>query len=141
VLVWHGGNWLLDEFLFRNPAFAIQAIEIETDGILPNAQLRACTGVKLGDNLLALDLSRIQRDLEYLPWIESAAVRTCPPEHTQDPGDGTRADRPDQPVRTGRFRRQAAAGGVLLRSRGHVMLRWTRTGLRRRCFVLTAFPC
>lgn len=78
-LLWRGGNWALDEFVYKNPAFAIQTIDIETDGILPKAQLRACAGVKQGDNLLALDLNRIQRDLEYLPWIQSAAVERVRP--------------------------------------------------------------
>lgn len=79
-VVWRGGDWLLDEFVFHNPAFAIQSIDVETDGILPTAQLRACAGVKLGDNLLALDLGRIRRDLEYLPWVESAAVERVRPQ-------------------------------------------------------------
>ena len=79
-LLWRGGDWALDEFVFHNPAFAIQHIEIETDGILPRSQLRACAGVNIGDNLLALDLGRIQRDLEYLPWIQSAAVERVRPQ-------------------------------------------------------------
>ncbi len=78
-LLWRGGDWMLDEFVFRNPAFAVQEIEVETDGILPKAQLRAWAGVKIGDNLLALDIGRIQRDLEYLPWIQSAAVERVRP--------------------------------------------------------------
>jgi POTRA domain, FtsQ-type len=78
-LLWRGGTWAVDEFVFKNPAFAIQHIDIETDGILPKAQLRGCAGVKLGDNLLALDISRVQRDLEYLPWIQSAAVERVRP--------------------------------------------------------------
>lgn len=80
-LLWRGGDWVLNEAVFKNPAFAIQTIDIETDGILPKAQLRSCAGVNLGDNLLALDLGRIQRDLEYLPWIKSAAVERVHP-HT-----------------------------------------------------------
>jgi hypothetical protein len=79
-LIWQGGTWAVDEFVFHNPAFAIQHIEIETDGILPRAQLRACAGVNIGDNLLALDLGRIQRDLEYLPWIRNAAVERVRPQ-------------------------------------------------------------
>jgi hypothetical protein len=80
-VLWRGGDWFLEEFVFRNPAFAIQAIDIETDGILPKAQLRSCAGVKVGDNLLAVDLNRVQRDLEYLPWIRNAAVERVRP-HT-----------------------------------------------------------
>jgi hypothetical protein len=80
-LLWQGTDWFLQEFVFRNPAFAIQSILVETDGILPTALLRHCAGAKIGDNLLALDLNRIQRDLEYLPWVQSAAVERDRP-HT-----------------------------------------------------------
>jgi cell division septal protein FtsQ len=78
-VLWRGGNWVLQECVLHNPAFAIQKIDIETDGILPQRQLRACAGVNEGENLLALDLARIQRDLEYLPWIQSAAVERVRP--------------------------------------------------------------
>jgi hypothetical protein len=80
-LLWRGSDWFLDEFVFRNAAFSVQEVDIQTDGILPQPQLRACAGVRIGDNLLALDLARIQRDLESLPWIESAAVERVRP-HT-----------------------------------------------------------
>ena len=80
-LLWRGGDWLLDEFVYKNPAFAVQVIDIETDGILSKPQLRSWAGVKIGDNLLALDLTRIQRDLEYMPWVQSAAVERVRP-HT-----------------------------------------------------------
>lgn len=80
-LLWRGGNWFLDEYVFKNPAFAVQQIDIQTDGILPIPQLRACAGVKVGENLLALDLNRVKRDLEYIPWVESAAVERVRP-HT-----------------------------------------------------------
>jgi hypothetical protein len=43
--------------------------------------LRTCAGAHIGDCLLLLDLARIRRDLEYLPWIRSAAVERVRP-HT-----------------------------------------------------------
>ena len=78
-LLWQGGGLVLDRLVFQNPAFAINRIEVQTDGDLPLAQLRRWAGVKEGDNLFALDLARVQRDLELVPWIRSAAVERVIP--------------------------------------------------------------
>jgi hypothetical protein len=42
-------------------------------------QARQWAGVKLGDNLLALDLSRVKRDLELVSWIREATVERVLP--------------------------------------------------------------
>ena len=60
-LLWRGGVWALDQFVFENEAFAVRDLNIQTDGTIPIAQLRQWAGVKPGDNLLALDLARIKR--------------------------------------------------------------------------------
>lgn len=78
-LIWCFGQWALDEFVFRNRAFAIEQIDIETDGILSRDQLQRWAGVKLQDNLLALDLARIERNLELVPAIESVSIDRFPP--------------------------------------------------------------
>src|SRR5579872_6266549 len=62
--VWQGGDWVLNRFVYENQAFAVQEIDIQTDGIIATSQLRRWAGVRIGENLLALDLSRIKRDLE-----------------------------------------------------------------------------
>jgi cell division septal protein FtsQ len=80
-LCWSGGVWALDQFVFKNDAFAVRHLDIQTDGSIPVAQLRQWAGVKPGDNLLALDLARIKRDLELAPMIESVAVERLLP-HT-----------------------------------------------------------
>ena len=80
-LVWRGGVWALDQFVFKNDAFAVRDLSIQTDGSIPIAQLRQWAGVKPGDNLLALDLARIKRDIELAPMIGSAAVERVLP-HT-----------------------------------------------------------
>ncbi len=74
MVAWKGSEWIVHEHVMRNPALAIDQIEIETDGIIPAKHLRAWAGVGLGTNALALDLRRIQRDLELVPLIESASV-------------------------------------------------------------------
>ena len=80
-LLWQGGSFVLDRLVFQNPAFAITKIEVQTDGDLPLIQLRRWAGVKEGDNLFALDLARVRRDLELVPWIRAASIERVIP-HT-----------------------------------------------------------
>jgi hypothetical protein len=80
-LLWGGGVWALDQFVFKNDAFAVRDLDIQTDGSILIPQLRQWAGVKPGDNLLALDLARIKRDIELAPMIEAAAVERVLP-HT-----------------------------------------------------------
>src|SRR5688572_13271296 len=78
---WKGGDALLSRLVYENPAFAIHQIDTQTDGMLSLEQIRRWAGVKLDDNLLALDLSRVRRDLEAIPTIKSAAIERVLP-HT-----------------------------------------------------------
>ena len=71
---WQGGRWLLDKFVYENEAFAIQRIDVQTDGVVLGEQLRRWAMVKTGENLLALDLARVKRDLELVPIVQSATV-------------------------------------------------------------------
>lgn len=80
-VVMRGGDWLLRRLVYENPAFAIHQLDLQTDGVLSLEQLRAWAGVKLRDNVMAVDISRIKRDLEMVPIIESAAVERVLP-HT-----------------------------------------------------------
>ena len=80
-VVWRGGEWLLREFIYENPAFAIHQIDAETDGVIALEQLRSWAGVKLRDNLYALDLARVERDLKLVPAIERVTVERVLP-HT-----------------------------------------------------------
>lgn len=78
-LAWHGGELLLRRGIYENKAFEIRQIAIETDGVLSTDQIRAWAGVRPQANLMALDLSRVKRDLELMPAIESAAVERILP--------------------------------------------------------------
>src|SRR5437870_13675417 len=55
-VLWKGLSVGLNFLVFRNNAFAVRTIDVQTDGELSVAQLRRWAGVKLGDNLLALEL-------------------------------------------------------------------------------------
>jgi cell division septal protein FtsQ len=78
-ITWKGGEFLVDRYLYTNPSFAIEQLEIETDGIIPLEQIRSWANIKAGQNLLALDLPRIKRDLELIPLIEAASVERILP--------------------------------------------------------------
>jgi cell division septal protein FtsQ len=80
-LLWRAGEWALDRLVYENKAFAIEAIEVQTDGVIAPEHLRRWTGVQPGRNLLALDLARVKRDLEMVSVIKSASVERILP-HT-----------------------------------------------------------
>jgi cell division septal protein FtsQ len=80
-LLWRIGDWSMTRFIYENKAFAIQEIDLETDGVISHEQLRRWAGVKREQNLFALDLTRVKRDLELVPAIEIAAVERVLP-HT-----------------------------------------------------------
>lgn len=73
-MLWRGGEWMLNVMVYENPSFAIRRIDVQTDGVLSAEQIRKWAGVKLQDNLLALDLARIKRNLEFVPVIKEASV-------------------------------------------------------------------
>ena len=78
-LFWRTGEWALNYFVYENPEFAIRHIDVQTDGVILPEQLRSWAGVKSGDNLLALDLATVKRNLELVPMIESVSVERVLP--------------------------------------------------------------
>lgn len=78
-LVWRTGEWALNRFLYENRAFAIQQIDAQTDGAISAEQIRRWSGVKPGQNLLALDLAQVKRNLELVPVVKSASVERVLP--------------------------------------------------------------
>lgn len=69
-----------DDLLLSNRFFSLQTIEVNTNLIwLTPQQILAWANVRVGDNLLALDLDRIKRDLELVPQVEEAAVERVLP--------------------------------------------------------------
>ena len=77
--VYRAGDWALDRLLYKNPSFAIQEIDLQTDGILVTEEIRRWAGVSAGQNLLALDLARVKKNLEVVPFIQSVSVERILP--------------------------------------------------------------
>lgn len=78
-VAWRCGSAALDHFVYKNSAFSIQRIELSTDGVISHEQIRAWAGIKKNDNLFALDLNRVKRDLELVAFVESASVERILP--------------------------------------------------------------
>ena len=78
-VLWRIGEWTLDRLVYENPAFAIQQVDVQTDGVISPDQLRRWAGVKVGVNLLALDLAKVKRDLELVPLVATVSVERVLP--------------------------------------------------------------
>ncbi len=78
-VVWRSAQWALNRLIYENRRFAIQSVEVQTDGVMAVDQLRRWSGVKIGDNLLALDMGRVKRDLEMVTMVRSVAVERVLP--------------------------------------------------------------
>jgi cell division protein FtsQ len=78
-LLWRAGEWTLDKFVYENAEFAIQRVDVQTDGVITPDQLRSWSGVKPGANLIALDLASVKRNLEFWPVIDSVSVERILP--------------------------------------------------------------
>jgi cell division septal protein FtsQ len=78
-LLWRTGEWALDKFVYENADFAIERVEVQTDGVIAPEQLRRWAGVKLGANLIALDLVQVKRNLELVSAIDSVSVERILP--------------------------------------------------------------
>jgi cell division septal protein FtsQ len=78
-LLWRTGEWALDKFVYENSEFAIQNIQVQTDGVIAPEQLRRWSGVKPGANLIALDLASVKRNLELVSTVDSVSVERVLP--------------------------------------------------------------
>ncbi len=78
-LLWRVGEVALNAFVYENTDFAIQQIDVKTDGMIAPEQLRRWAGVKPGANLIALDLAAVKRNLELVSVINSVSVERVLP--------------------------------------------------------------
>ncbi|HEY1661289.1 MAG TPA: FtsQ-type POTRA domain-containing protein [Verrucomicrobiae bacterium] len=78
-LLWRTGEWTLDKFVYENSTFAIQDVQVQTDGVIAPEQLRRWAGVRPGANLIGLDLAAIKRNLELVPAIDSVSIERILP--------------------------------------------------------------
>lgn len=78
-LFWCAGKWALDKFVYANANFAIRQIDVQTDGRISGDEIRRWSGVKYGQNLIALDLAAVKRNLELVSVVNSVSVERVLP--------------------------------------------------------------
>jgi len=81
LLTWRAGEWILDRLVYENSAFNIENIDIQTDGDIAVEQLRQWSGAHTGQNLFALDLAGVRRNLLLVSLVQSASIERVLP-HT-----------------------------------------------------------
>lgn len=105
-LFWKAGELALNTFVYENPDFAVEQIDAQTDGKIAPEQLRRWTGVKVGANLIGLDLAAVKRNLELISVIDSVSVERVLP-HTLRVRVTER-----EPIAQVNIPRSDAAGGI-----------------------------
>lgn len=78
-VLWRLGEWTLNRVIYENRSFAIERIDVQTDGVISADQLRRWAGVTPGDNLFAVDLAQVKRELQMVPLISSVSVERVLP--------------------------------------------------------------
>jgi cell division septal protein FtsQ len=84
VLMGYGICWLVKTTVHRlvydNPRFAIRQIVVDDDGVLTPERVVQFAGVRVGENLLSIDLDRVRGNLEMLPLVRAVEVRRMQPD-------------------------------------------------------------
>jgi cell division protein FtsQ len=75
-----GAYWLRNQWLYRVDSLAVRRIPVEVDGVLLPAEVRDLSGVKIGQNILSIDLPSVRDRLRRHPRIEDASLTVEFPE-------------------------------------------------------------
>lgn len=77
--LWRGGWWTLQKFVYQNEQLRIREFQVRTDGVIDPEKLRRWAGVTTNDNLFAIDLHAIKRELEMHAMIRQASLERVLP--------------------------------------------------------------
>lgn len=84
VLTGYGICWLVKttvhQLVYDNPRFAIRQIVVDDDGVLTPERVVQFAGVRVGENLLSIDLDQVRSNLEMLPLVRAVEVRRMQPD-------------------------------------------------------------
>jgi cell division septal protein FtsQ len=84
VLTGYGICWLvrttIHRLVYDNPRFAIRQIVVDDDGVLTPERVVQFAGVRVGENLLSVDLDQVRSNLEMLPLVRAVEVRRMQPD-------------------------------------------------------------
>ncbi len=74
VVGWLGISTMLDKFFYDNPAYTLRRVTLDLDGILSREEALAETGIKEGDNIFRVDLTRAEKALRAIPQVEEISM-------------------------------------------------------------------
>jgi cell division protein FtsQ len=78
-----GPAWCVTQvprLLAESPRFQLRALEVSGHGTLRGQQVLAASGLGPGDNVFAVDLEQVRRNIQTLPWVRSVWLRRRPPD-------------------------------------------------------------
>ncbi len=75
-----GGGSIANYLLFENPAYTLKHVQVATDGALSPDLIRSWMKLSPAQNLYALDLARVERDLKLVPWIKRVEMERVLPD-------------------------------------------------------------
>lgn len=67
-------RWTYRAVFFSNDEFRLSRLQVQTDGVMTEAELAAAGDIHQGMNLLAIDLDGLQKKITGLPMVKSARV-------------------------------------------------------------------
>jgi cell division protein FtsQ len=79
VLLYFAYTALASRAVYENPRFTLKNISIQS-GNIPKAQIQRAGRLAPGQNLMALDLQQIQKDIQRLPYVAEAEIRRQVPD-------------------------------------------------------------
>ncbi len=80
VFLWRGGYWAVQHFVYKNKNLSIEHFEVQTGGVIEARHLITWSGVKRGDNLFAVDLHAIKKNLETHSMIRQVSLERVLPD-------------------------------------------------------------
>jgi cell division septal protein FtsQ len=83
VLLMAGLGWCgkqLPRLFTQSDSFRLQALEVSGLHLLTGADILTASGLRVGDNIFAVDLGQVDTHLEHSPWIKQALVIRRPPD-------------------------------------------------------------
>lgn len=70
-------------YLLNSPKFAVQSVEVLTEGLAEKAAVLKLTGIQRGANIFSLDLDQVRKNVEKNPWVYSATITRSLPNKIQ----------------------------------------------------------
>ncbi len=78
LLVW--GGWRIVHLCMETPTFTLEALEVQGLNLLRGKDILEASGLEVGDNVFAVELTDVADQIERLPWVETALIERKPPD-------------------------------------------------------------